>query len=154
MNREPADTFRRLVALLYREIGVIDARNHVEITAKCKRHSGFFSTPARKVMARDVFQDTKRSSELDRITRKLESLTGLSLADIERAFREGRWAGPGGTCAYGGPKWAAIAEATIALRAAIISANTAEVVLLLARIEDLQHNNGPVVQKFPELGPL
>ena len=59
MRLEALDTFRRLVALLYREIGVLNSRNHPELAGKRKLESGFFATPARTIIARQVYQRTR-----------------------------------------------------------------------------------------------
>jgi atypical dual specificity phosphatase len=67
MRLEALDTFRRLVALLYREIGVLNSRNHPELAGKRKLESGFFATPARKIIARQVYQRTRPAPEPEAI---------------------------------------------------------------------------------------
>ena len=153
IEAQALDTFRRLVAVVYREIGVLDSRNHGEIAQKRKRSSGFFATPQRKIFANDGYQRTKKSADLDATVRTLEEVTGLSLADIQRAFAEGKWAGPGGRPAFASPRWVRIAEVTISLRSALLANDTQQIAELLKEIQTLEHNTGRVVAKFPELGP-
>jgi hypothetical protein len=153
MHLEALDTFRRLVALLYREIGVLNPRNHPELAGKRKLESGYFATPARKIMARQVYQRTKPAPDPEAITYEFETLTGLSLHDIEGAFREGTWKNALGGYSYGGPKWASIARATISLRDAIVNHDASGMRHLLREINGLEHNNGRIVTKFSELGP-
>jgi atypical dual specificity phosphatase len=153
MRLEALDTFRRLVALLYREIGVLNPRNHPELAGKRKLESGFFATPARKTMPREVYQRTKLSPDLEATVYELQALTGLSLHDIESAFREGAWGNGSGGYSYGGPKWAAIASATRSLRDAIVKHDTSRMRHVLDEIGRLEHNNGRIVTKFSELGP-
>ncbi len=145
------DTFRKLVALLYREIGVLDSRNHRELASKRNLQSGFFANPARKRMAREIYQRTKTAPKPDAPANELETITGLSLHDIERGFRDGDWRNPSGGYSYGGPKWGAIASATVLLRDAIENRDASGMRRLLKEIDALEHNNGRIVTKFSEL---
>jgi hypothetical protein len=148
IHTKAADTYRRLVAVLYREIGVLDERNHAELAKKRVKAFGFFATPQRKIMAKDAYQKTKKSTDLDSTSRSLQQVTGLTLADVHRAFAEGKWAGSG----FGGAKWARIAEVTASLREALMANDTDRITELLSVVQTLEHNNGKVVSKFPELG--
>lgn len=148
---EALDTFRKLVALLYREIGVLDSRNHRELAGKRKLEFGFFSTPARKTMSRELYRKTRQHAEPRSILQAFEEHTGFSLHDIERAFREGNWKNSSGSYSYGGPKWASIAQATISLLAAITEHDTAAIRRLLKEVGRLEHNNGRIVDRFRQL---
>ena len=148
---EALDTFRKLVAFLYREIGVLDFHNHRELAAKRKLEFGFFSTPARKTMSRELYRKTRQHAEPMSILHAFEEHTGLSLHDIEHAFREGDWKNSSGSYSYGGPKWASIAQATISLLAAITEHDTAAIKRLLQEVSRLKHNNGRIVDKFRQL---
>jgi atypical dual specificity phosphatase len=151
-TREDAlDTFQKLVALLYREIGVLDARNHRELASKRKLGSGFFSTPARKIMSHQLYWKARNHAEPESILRAFEERTGLSLHDVKRAFSEGDWKDSSGGYSYGGPKWNSIAEATIQLQATIAGHDTIAMKLLLKDIGRLEHNNGRIVDKFGQL---
>jgi len=150
-RREAVDTFRKLVALLYREIGVLDHYNHRELAGKRRLESGFFSTPACKRMSREFYRKTRENGEVESIVTCLEAYTGISLGEVERAFREGHWKNRSGRCSYGGPKWALIAQTTVALQAAIAGNDLAAILRLLQEVSRLEHNNGRIVDKFSEL---
>ncbi len=147
---EAVDTCRKLVALLYREIGVLDIYNHPELAGKRKLESGFFPRQ-RKVMSRKFYRKTEQNGAVEGLVTSLEACTGLSLCDIERAFREGHWKNRSDGYAYGGPKWALIAQTTIALQAAIAENDLAAMLRLLHEVGRLEHNNGRIVDKFSEL---
>ncbi len=147
---EAVDTCRKLVALLYREIGVLDIYNHPELAGKRKLESGFFPRQ-RKVMSRKFYRKTEQNGAVEGLVTSLEACTGLSLCDIERAFREGHWKNRSDGYSYGGPKWALIAQTTIALQAAIAENDLAAMLRLLHEVGRLEHNNGRIVDKFSEL---
>jgi hypothetical protein len=139
------------VALLYREIGVLDHYNHRELANKRKLESGFFSTPARKRISRECYRKNRENGEVESIVTSLEACTGLSLCEVERAFREGHWKDRAGHYSYGGPKWALIAQTTVALQTAITGNDLAAMLRLLQEVDRLEHNNGRIVDKFSEL---
>lgn len=148
---EALDTYKKLVALLYRKIGILVTRNHPEIANKRKIKSGFFSTPARKNMSREIYRKTRQYAEHKSILRMFEEQTGLSLLDIEQAFSEGDWKNSAGKHSYGGPKWASIARVTLSLQKAIEECDSVVKGQLLIEVDKLVHNNGRIVDKFPEL---
>ncbi len=100
---EALDTFRKLIALLYREIGMLKSRNHQELAGKRKLEFDFFPD-RRKTLSGDLYRRTRQHAEPGSILRTFEEHTGLSLHDIERAFREGDWKNSSGNYSYGGPK--------------------------------------------------
>lgn len=140
------DYFRRVVALLYREIGVITGRNHAELAAKAKSREPFFAD--RKGQAKQLYKLSLTDSKIEHTLARYERRTGLSLEDVRRAFAEGHWGDPP---SFGGPKWGAVAAAAIQLGDAIDHNTWSEVDRLVHYIDGLQHNNGRVVSKFPQL---
>lgn len=153
MLYEPLDMFKKAVSFLYREIGVLRPENHPEVYRKASIDSGFFS-PRRKPIAAALFFETAQEPDVRMILRPYEEMTGLELDDIVLAFRDGKWASPSGRVFYGGPRWATIAKAVVALRDALLRGNEAEAEALTRRLGSLEHNNGPLVDKFSELETL
>ena len=140
--------FRHLVYCLYREIGVLRSSNHAEVAKKAWLKSGFF-TGDRKRQAGDLYCMTRLENRSEAILRPYKTRTGLTLEDIFRAFDEGNWQ-QGGHFVFGGPKWAKIAENTMALRDAIDSENWTTAKNLILEIRTLEHNNALVVTKFKD----
>ncbi len=150
MDHEPINMFRKATSFLYREIGILEPRNHSELYARADKQHGFFS-PARKRIARELYHQTKNEQETRAVLEPYEKATGLRLGDIHRAFAEGNWKNSSGGYSYGGPKWTAIAKATIKLRKAIDKSDHAEAQRQTEMLGHLPHNNGCLVDKFIEL---
>ncbi len=147
------DVLRKLVALLYREVGVLLPQNHEVIAGRRKLDSGFFPD-ARKLIAHRVYQATKNDADPLSTENRLTAITGLSLEDIETAFAKGNWRNSYGTVSFGGPLWAETARVTLALRAAILYGNEAEARRIASvQVPELRHNHGRVIDKFEDLGP-
>ena len=102
-------------------------------------------------MARECYRKAQENGEVESIVTSLEVCTGLSLCEVERAFRAGHWKNRSGRYSYGEPKWALIAQTTIALQAAIAENNLAAILRLLQEVGRLEHNSGRIVDKFSEL---
>jgi hypothetical protein len=147
--RDVLDCFRRLVSLLYREIGVLKPQNHADVAAKAKLSAPFFKD--RKRDAKRVYQETRYEKRLEVILEAYHARTGLALEDVYQAFNRGKWTTAGGRIAFGGPKWAAIAKFTLDLRDAIASHDQERQTMLIAQIDVLEHNNGSIVEKFSQL---
>lgn len=143
---EVTDCFRRLVSLLYREIGVLKPQNHGDIAAKAKLSEPFFKD--RKREAKRIYQETRYEERPQVILAAYQAHTGLTLEDIYEAFDRGKWATASGRIAFGGPKWATIAKVTLDLRDAIASHDQECQSNLIAKIDVLEHNNGRIVEKF------
>jgi hypothetical protein len=62
---------------------------------------------------------------------------GLDLSDIHEAFAEGKWQSFSGKYPFGGPRWKAIAGATIRLGATIENADWSDAPSLLTEIKAL-----------------
>jgi hypothetical protein len=145
----PMDYFRRLVSLLYREIGVLKPQNHRAVAARTRLLAPFFRN--RKQEARRLYLETRHEKKPQVILATYESHTGLTLADIHEAFDLGDWRTSSGRVAFGGPKWAIVAKFTLDLRDAIESGDQRRQAALIADVGTLRHNNGYVVEKFSEL---
>ena len=141
--------FRKLVYCVYREIGVLKPQNHVELAAKANRKTTFFSED-RKRQAGELYHLTETEENTALILGPYEERTGLSLADVHRAFAEGHWQRPNGKYYFGGPKWAKITEKALELRQIVDAADWTKVPALLDAVRTLEHNSGLVIKKFHE----
>jgi hypothetical protein len=150
IERRGIDYFRRVVALLYREIGVINAVNHPMIAAKARLDGSFFG-PNRKQGAKQLYKLSLTDIALAQTLKRYEERTGLDLKDIHEAFRDGNWCTRSGAIAFGGPKWSAITEATIQLGTAIEGKLWPEVKRLIDLIDTLEHNSERLINKFEQL---
>ena len=148
---KPLEAFRKIISFLYREVGVLDSRNHPQIAKQRRLEYGFFATPQRKTIARELYLRTRSVEDPSQIIRPYEEVTGLSVAEVERAFSEGNWQNSRGQYSYGGPKWAAIAKTAIELKSALEADDNVALDQLLAKVPELEHNNGRLIDKFPEL---
>ena len=144
------DYFRRVVALVYREIGVLKASNHAAVAAKINAAGGFFG-PQRKVEAQKLYKLSLTDISVDHTLTRYAKRTGLTLDDVYEAFRSGKWSTASGGFAFGGPKWAAITKTATELGSAIRSKNWSEVEATINVIDGLEHNNGRIVGKFAQL---
>jgi hypothetical protein len=150
MNFHPLDMFKKATSFLNREIGILEPKNHHEVNDRRSNEFDFFGK-RRKSLARELYHKTKQENNPHAVIAPYERKTGLSLEDIHRAFDEGDWRAPGGKVHYGGPKWAAIAATTIKLRDALLASDEEAAWKHTQRLEELEHNNGPLVNKFGEL---
>jgi hypothetical protein len=150
IQKRGLDYFRHVVALAYREIGVLRASNHQAIFSKANIPGGFFGQN-RKAEARELYKsslsDNSITQTLDRYVRR----TGLTLEDVHEAFRAGNWSLAPRVCAFGGPKWAAIASVAVQLGLAIQGQVWPEVARLADLVDTLEHNNGKIIEKFAQL---
>lgn len=144
------DTFARLVALLYREVGVLDERNHSEIAAKRKMSSDFFPR-RRKRISQELYLDTSAKRDPEAVLGAFKDRTGLSVRDVHRAFSEGEWRNSSGGYSYGGPKWARVGECVRCLCDALKAHDITRLKSLLEQVNNLEHNSGKVVEKFRQL---
>ncbi len=149
---EGLEALRKIISFLYREVGVLNSRNHPQIAKRRRLKSGFFATTQRKTIARELYWRTCSVDDPSQILRFYEEVTGLSLAEVEKAFGEGNWQNSRGQYTYGGPKWAAIAKTAIELKSALASDDYISLDLLLAKVPKLEHNHGRLIDKFFELG--
>jgi hypothetical protein len=144
------DYFRRVVALVYREIGVLKAPNHAAVAAKINAAGGFFG-PQRKVEAQKLYKLSLTDISIDYTLTRYAKRTGLTLDDVYEAFRSGKWGTASGEFGFGGPRWAAITKTAIELGSAIRGKNWSAVEAAISEIDGLEHNNGRIVGKFAQL---
>ena len=144
------ETYRKLVSLLYREIGAMLRNNHSELYDGSKlADSGFAGQ--RKKRAREIYCESRADQDPDAIANRYRRETGLSLEQVHEAFRDGDWLLGRTKHSFGGPKWAKIAEVAIDLRNSLRDGDHAAARLLIKQVGALHHNNGRVVDKFVEL---
>ena len=144
------EIYRKLVSLLYREIGAMVRNNHPMLYDGSKLAGSTFAKE-RKQRARDIYCDSRGERDPDAIAELYRRETGLSLDQVHQAFREGDWLLGRTKHSFGGPKWAKIAEVAIDLRNPLRDGDHAAARLLIKQVGALHHNNGRVVDKFVEL---
>lgn len=140
------DYFRRTVAMLYREVGVLKPKNHPSLAKKAKLAEPFFAD--RKAQAKQLYKLSLTDRMLDLTLDRYEKRTGLSLKDVHDVFAEGTWGSPP---SFGGPKWAEIAATAIDLGNALGEQRWGEVAELTQVVDSLEHNNGRLIDKFSQL---
>jgi hypothetical protein len=118
IQKRGIDYFRRAVALIYREIGVLRVANHKVIAEKANMTGGFFG-PDRKMQAKQLYKLSLTDSSVAHTRARYLKRTGLTLEEVHEAFHAGSWRSASGGFAFGGPKWAAISAAAIELGSAI-----------------------------------
>ena len=139
--------FRKLVYLLYLEIGAIQPRNHPQIAEKAKLNTAFFQRDKER-QAVGLYRDTEHETDLNKILAPYEERTGLRLEDIYRAFAEGDWRNKFGAYNFGGPKWERVAEVTLQLRLAIEQDDAEKIAGLVQEIKKLKTNQGYLINQF------
>ncbi len=147
-NRETAlYLFRRLVYVLYLEIGALQPENHRAIARKARLNTSFFQRDKER-QALAMFQQTEDETDPAKILAPYEERTGLTLEDIHRAFAEGEWRNKFGGYNFGGPKWERIAEVTLELRRLIDQGDWEETADLAYEIKGLKNNHGYLINQF------
>jgi hypothetical protein len=150
VQKRGLDYFRRVVALVYREVGVLRASNHKALFSKANIPGGFFGQD-RKAHARRLYKSSLSDNSITQTLERYKRRTGLTLEDVHEAFDAGNWRLASGVCAFGGPKWASIANVAIQLGSAIQGQIWPEVARLADSVETLEHNNGKIIKKFAQL---
>lgn len=149
-EKEALDYFRKLVSLLYREVGAMVRDNHPELFDRSTMATSGFSA-ARKSAAKKIYRTTISEVDPERIVAPYVARTGLSLEDVLKVFHDGDWLLGRKRYSFGGPKWARIAVTTLSLRDVILKKEWHRVPQVIADINVLRHNNGWIVEKFDEL---
>lgn len=139
--------YRKLVYLLYLEIGALNPRIHREIAKKAHLKSAFFQREKER-QAAALYRDTEQETDLDKIAAPYIERTGLTLDDIQRAFAEGDWRNKFGAYNFGGPKWERIASLALDLRQALAQNETEKIAGLVQAIKGLKTNQGYLVNQF------
>jgi hypothetical protein len=139
--------FRKLVYVLYLEIGALQPRIHPEIAEKADIKGGFFQGE-RARQAAELYLQTETEQAPAAILDPYQIRTGLTLEDIHRAFVEGDWKNRFGSYNFGGPKWVKIAEITLQLRALIEQDAWEDAAFLIHEIKGLKTNQGYLINAF------
>jgi hypothetical protein len=139
--------FRKLVYLLYLEIGALQPKIHPELAAKARLNTAFFQRDKDK-QASALYKNIERETDVARIVGPFEERTGLSLEDVHRVLVEGDWRNKFGSYNFGGPKWQKIAEVTLELRSLIVQADWDKTAELLYEIKGLKTNQGYLINQF------
>lgn len=139
--------FRKLVYLLYLEIGALQPRIHPELANKARLNTAFFQRDKDK-QAAALYKEIENETDPARIVAPFEERTGLSLEDVHRVLVEGDWRNKFGAYNFGGPKWQKIAEVTLELRRLIQEADAEKTAVLLYEIKGLKTNQGYLINQF------
>lgn len=146
---EALEYYRKLVSLIYREVGAMKRANHPELYDKSKISQVY---PTRKEDPKRFYHESKSQNDVGLIDRYYVEWSVLTLEEVLRAFRDGDWLLGKTRHSFGGPQWAKITETTLNLRKALLGKDWEQVPHLVEKIKGLHHNNGLVVDKFRELG--
>ena len=147
-NRETAlFFFRKLVYLVYLEVGALQHRVHPQRANKARLNTAFFQRDKER-QAAGLYVESERETATNRIVALYEERTGLTLEDVHRAFVEGDWSNKFGAFNFGGPKWARIAELTLDLRRLVDQEDWDEAAELLHEIKGLKTNQGYLINQF------
>jgi hypothetical protein len=139
--------FRKLVYVLYQEIGALQTRNHPQLAQKAFLKTAFFQGE-RERQAASLYHQIENEENLETIVGMFQQRTGLTLEDIHRAFVEGDWRNKFGSYNFGGPKWVRISEVALELRKMIQEQNWEEVMVLIQEIKGLKTNQGYLISMF------
>lgn len=139
--------FRKLVYLLYREIGALRPNIHPGIAKKAHMKTAFFEREKER-QALDLYHQIEDEANVEKILVPFIDRTGLTLEDIQRAFAEGNWHNKFGGYNFGGPKWAKIAEVAVALQKSLEQNDWETADSLVQEIKGLKTNQGYLVSQF------
>jgi hypothetical protein len=132
--------FRFFVYREYREMRFL-GNPRIGVYGKFSHRYGELQQLSRGSFAR-VWQQTASDSEPARIKQAFADLTGLTLKEVEEAFRQGEWQPITSVVkTFGGPKHADIVLHTLRLGDAIAAGRWADLVPQeLAVLRDIRHN--------------
>ena len=139
--------YRKLVYLLYLEIGALQPRVHPDLANKAKLNTAYFQREKDR-QSTALYHQIENETDPDKIVAPFEERTGLSLDDVHRAMIEGDWSNKFGSYNFGGPRWAAIADATLELRSLIEKGEWAETAEVVQKIKGLKTNQGYLISQF------
>jgi len=139
--------FRKMLYLLYLEVGALQPRVHPKLAEKARLNTAFFQRDKER-QAAALYQEIEHEMDPEKIQMPFEERTGLSLEDVCQAFTEGDWRNKYGAYNFGGPKWQKIAEAALALRQVIEQADWVKTSELLHEIKGLKTNRGYLINQF------
>ncbi len=139
--------YRKLIYVLYLEIGALQPRIHPEVAARADLRSAFFERNKERHAAALYHQsESERNPSL--IEAPYQQRTGLTLEDIHEAFADGDWKNKFGQYNFGGPKWEHIAKLTLELRGLIQKGAWEDASALVYEIKKLKTNQGHLVNQF------
>jgi hypothetical protein len=139
--------YRKLVYVLYLEIGALQHRVHPQLATKARLKTAFFEREKEK-QAVELYQLTENEENPAKIVEPYEERTGLSLVDVHRAFVEGDWRNKFSQYTFGGPRWARVAEVTLELGRLIEQNDWEKATELVFEIKKLKTNHGFLVSYF------
>lgn len=139
--------FRKLVYVVYLEIGALTPAIHPELAQKARLKSAYFQREKER-QASNLYHQVEQEEDPMKIVAPFEERTGLSLEDVHRAFAEGDWRNKFGAWTFGGPRWERIAASTLALRDAILREDWDATGDLLFEIKGLKNNQGYLIKQF------
>lgn len=139
--------YRKLIYVLYLEIGALQPRIHAEVAARADLRSAFFERNKERHAAA-LYHQSESEAEPAKIEMPYQQRTGLTLEDIHQAFAEGEWKNKFGQYNFGGPKWAHIAKLTLELRDLIQKGQWEDASALVYEIKKLKTNQGHLVNQF------
>lgn len=139
--------YRKLVYVLYLEIGALRPAIHPDLAAKANLKTAFFEREKEK-QAAELYQLSENEEDPARIAAPYEDRTGLSLHDIHRAFIEGDWRNKFGAYTFGGPRWVRICEVTLELGKLIEQGEWEKTADLIYDIKKLKTNQAYLVSHF------
>jgi hypothetical protein len=139
--------FRKLVYVLYLEIGAINHYIHPEIAAKAYLKTAFFQREKER-QAASLYHLIEQETDPEKIVEPFRERTGLTLEDIRRAFTEGDWRNKFGGYTFGGPRWIRVSEAAVELQDLIKQGEWQQANDLLFEIKGLKTNQGFLINQF------
>ncbi len=139
--------FRKLVYVLYLEIGALQPRIHREVARKAKLDNAFFQRDKEREAAR-LDRQVENETDPEKIVAPYQERTGLTLEDIHQAFAEGDWKNKFGSYNFGGPKWVRIAETALELRKKIEQQDWEGAAELVYEVKGLKSNQGYLINQF------
>lgn len=139
--------FRKLVYVLYLEIGTLQPRIHQAVARKAKLDNAFFQRDKEREAAR-LDQQVENETDPANIVAPYQERTGLTLEDIHRAFVEGDWKNKFGGFNFGGPKWARISEEALELRQKIEQEDWEGAAEVVHEVKGLKSNQGYLINQF------
>jgi len=139
--------YRKMVYVVYLEVGAFQASFHPELAQKAKIKTAFFERE-RERQAAALYDLSVDETDPEKILAPYVERTGLTLEDVERLFREGNWRNKFGGYSSGGPRWARIAQVTLELKDFITKADWAGASELVYDIKKLKTNQVLLIQLF------
>jgi hypothetical protein len=139
--------YRKLIYVLYLEIGALQPRIHAEVAARADMRSAFFERNKERHAAA-LYHQSESERDPAKIEAPYQQRTGLTLEDIHQAFAEGEWKNKFGQYNFGGPKWEHIAKLTLELRGLIQKGEWGDAAALVYDIKKLKTNQGHLVNQF------